>query len=146
MNRLKFYEQFDKSKQEDHILISRYDVRHVETVTYIIEKEGLITAFLETNEDCNLSLVGLLGNDAYPKLKEFVLGLAKEGEPSPYLTIEIKEGKDTDTYNISEDAFTRIIVSMQDAINAGIDLVNMTDIDRAKLIRRLKDKIAKKKE
>ena len=34
---------------------------------------------------------------------------------------------------------------MQDAINAGIDLVNMTDIDRAKLIRRLKDKIAKKK-
>ena len=145
MNRLKFYEQFEKCKKEDHILISRYDVRHVETVTYIIEKEGLITAFLETNEECNLSLVGLLGNDAYIKLKQFVLGLTKEGTPSPYLTIEIKEEKDSDTYNISEDAFTRIIVSMQDAIDAGINLVNMSDIDRAKLIRKLKEKIDEKK-
>lgn len=145
MNRLKFYEQFEKSKKEDHILISRYDVRHVETVTYIIEKEGLITAFLETNEECNLSLVGLLGNDAYAKLKKFVLGLTKEGNPSPYLTIEIKEGKDSDTYNISEDAFTRMIVSMQDAIDAGINLVNMSDIERVKLIRKLKEKVNEKK-
>lgn len=144
MNYQEFNEQFNKCKNEDHIAVSRFDVNHNETVTYIIEKEGLITAFLEGTNEYNLSLVGLLGSDAYEKILKFVKGLASLDGASGAFSLEIKESNNTETYNISADSFTRFVLTMQDAINAGINLVNMSDIDKAKLIRKLKSKVSKK--
>lgn len=125
---------------EDYIKVSRYDLTREELVSYIIAKNGLVCAFLEGDNVYNFQTIGILNKDAYPKLLKFIQELSYLDENrKTYITFEYRDYKDYFEYHISDESFERFIISLQDAINAGKNLIDMSEEERAKVIKEMAD-------
>lgn len=123
---------------EDYIKVSRYDVTREELVTYIIAKNGLVGAFLEGDNVYNFQTIGVLNKDAYPKLLKFIQELSYyDDNRKTYISFEYRDYKDRFEYHISDESFERFIISLQDAINAGVNMIEMSEEERAKKLREL---------
>ncbi len=126
---------------EDYIKISRYDLTREELVTYIISKNGLVGAFLEGDNVYNFQTIGVLNKDAYPKLLKFIQELSYyDDNRKTYISFEYRDYKDRFEYHISDETFERFIISLQDAINAGTNLIDKTEEERAKILKELASK------
>lgn len=123
---------------EDYIKVSRYDVTREELVSYIIAKNGLVGAFLEGDNVYNFQTIGVLNKDAYPKMLKFIQELSYYDENrKTYITFEYRDYKDYFEYHISDESFERFIISLQDAINAGTNMIDMSEEERTKKLKEL---------